>query len=146
MFNMLIAIMGDTFGRVIENRTVNAIKSKLELVGQLASTLKTRDTEQEDMIFIHIIQPIDGMDDEEGDEWEGMVKRMTSVSTKNIKTLGKVLGKKVDELQKSVDDFKTLDSQQDSGLKMQVERKFSAVEAKIDERFSTMEAKMDANQ
>ena len=92
------------------------------------------------MIFIHIIQPIDGMDDEDGDEWEGMVKRMTNVSTKHIKALGKVLGKKVDELQKSVDDFKTLDSQQDSGLKQQVDRKFSALEAKMDENLTATNA------
>ena len=43
MLNMLIAIMGDTFSKVIENRTVNAIKSKLELMDELAATMKQRD-------------------------------------------------------------------------------------------------------
>jgi hypothetical protein len=39
MLNMLIAIMGDTFERVIENRDVNATKTKLELMSDLVSTL-----------------------------------------------------------------------------------------------------------
>ena len=43
MPNMLIAIMGDTFEKVIENRTVNAIKSKLELMDELAATMKQKD-------------------------------------------------------------------------------------------------------
>ncbi len=37
MLNMLIAIMGDTFERVIENKDVNAIKTKLELIGDLVA-------------------------------------------------------------------------------------------------------------
>jgi len=35
MLNMLIAIMGDTFERVIESRDVNATKTKLELMSDL---------------------------------------------------------------------------------------------------------------
>ena len=65
MFNMLIAIMGDTFGKVIENKTVNAIKSKLELMGDLAATMKQRDAKPEERTFLHIIMPIDGDDENE---------------------------------------------------------------------------------
>ena len=60
MLNMLIAIMGDTFEKVIENRTVNAIKSKLELMGELAANMKQRDTIPEERTFLHIIMPDDG--------------------------------------------------------------------------------------
>ena len=39
MFNMLIAIMGDTFERVMENKEVNATQTKLELMSDLVSSL-----------------------------------------------------------------------------------------------------------
>lgn len=32
MLNMLIAIMGDTFGRIMENKDVNATKTKLKIL------------------------------------------------------------------------------------------------------------------
>ena len=43
MFNMLIAIMGDTFDKITENRSINAIKSKLELLSDLEGVLDTED-------------------------------------------------------------------------------------------------------
>ena len=98
MLNMLIAIMGDTFGKVTENKTVNLIKSKLELMDDLAATMKQRDSQPEEKVFLHIIMPVDGDDEnEEGDEWEGMVKKVTRESSRNYNALGK----KVDELLKS---------------------------------------------
>ena len=39
MFNMLIAIMSDTFDKITENKEVNAIKSKLALMGDLADVM-----------------------------------------------------------------------------------------------------------
>ena len=39
MLNMLIAIMGDTFERVMENKEVNATQTKLELMSDLVSSL-----------------------------------------------------------------------------------------------------------
>ena len=47
MLNMLIAIMGDTFERVIENRDVNATKTKLELMSDLVSTLHQTSAEED---------------------------------------------------------------------------------------------------
>ena len=39
MLNMLIAIMGDTFERVIENKDVNATKSKLDLLRNIGTDM-----------------------------------------------------------------------------------------------------------
>jgi len=39
MLNMLIAIMGDSFSRVMENKEVNAIKTKIEMMGDLRHML-----------------------------------------------------------------------------------------------------------
>ena len=34
MLNMLIAIMGDSFGRVMENKQLNSVRMKLTLMGE----------------------------------------------------------------------------------------------------------------
>ena len=47
MLNMLIAIMGDTFERVIESREVNATKTKLNLMSDLVSTLEQSSAEED---------------------------------------------------------------------------------------------------
>ena len=39
MFNMLIAIMGDTFEQITENKALNSTKSRLELMGDLQANL-----------------------------------------------------------------------------------------------------------
>ena len=59
MLNMLIAIMGDTFERVIENRDVNATRTKLELMSDLVSTLQQTTEEEETKYFMFIAQPDD---------------------------------------------------------------------------------------
>ena len=43
MLNMLIAIMGDTFDHNMENKDVNAIKTKLALMTDLAAVLDERE-------------------------------------------------------------------------------------------------------
>ena len=68
MLNMLIAIMGDTFERVIENRDVNAIKSKLDLLSDLVATMAQRDYKEDKEQFLFVVQP-DDADDDDGDEW-----------------------------------------------------------------------------
>ena len=40
MLNMLIAIMGDTYERIIENRDINEVKTKLSLMGEQASNIQ----------------------------------------------------------------------------------------------------------
>lgn len=46
MFNMMIAIMGDTFERIMEHDYEdNAIKCKLELMSDLSAVLKAEDAE-----------------------------------------------------------------------------------------------------
>lgn len=42
MLNMLIAIMGDSFARVIENQDVNATKIKLNFMCDMAGTVGKR--------------------------------------------------------------------------------------------------------
>ena len=47
MLNMLIAIMGDTFGRIIENIQVNALKTKIELMEDLSKIMNDSDSKMQ---------------------------------------------------------------------------------------------------
>lgn len=48
MLNMLIAIMGDSFERVIENRDVNATRIKLNFMNDMAGTVGQRSSKEEE--------------------------------------------------------------------------------------------------
>lgn len=84
MLNMLIAIMGDTFDNMIENREVNATKTKLKLITECI--VKKHENEREDVEkeFMIIVKPDDGQDDEIEDSWEGTTRRIESITTKCV--------------------------------------------------------------
>lgn len=84
MLNMLIAIMGDTFERVIENRDVNAIKTKLQLIGDLVATLEQKSSEEEmKKRFMFVVKPDDDIVDD-NDDWEGTVNKVTRLTAANV--------------------------------------------------------------
>lgn len=49
MFNMLIAIMGDTFNRVNAHRNLYALKTKISFVSELSSNLNIGSNSKHDM-------------------------------------------------------------------------------------------------
>ena len=77
MLNMLIAIMGDSFGRVMENRHLNSVRMKLTIMGEQEHVFKsTTKLSDEESYFMYLVT----LDDHEPDEmssWEGSIKRMT---------------------------------------------------------------------
>ena len=84
MLNMLIAIMGDTYERVMENREVNATRTKLELMSDLMSTLKqTGKPDESKKHFLFIVMPDDDQVDDE-DDWEGSVNKITKATSEVI--------------------------------------------------------------
>ena len=91
MFNMLIAIMGDTFDKVTEYRDINAIKSKLELISDLYAIIKARDAKENPAKYFFLIEPEKADDEEDGDKWQGSIKTMTRVVEKNINKMTKTI-------------------------------------------------------
>ena len=72
MLNMLIAIMGDSFEKIIESRAVNSTKMKLNFMDDMAGTIGLTSSDEEKEVFMYIVKP----DEEAGDEiegWEGSV-------------------------------------------------------------------------
>ena len=57
MLNMLIAIMGDSFDRVIENKEVNSTKMKLAILGDLSCVLSQQDKEKEQRTQLVVTRP-----------------------------------------------------------------------------------------
>ena len=70
MLNMLIAIMGDTFGRIIESKEVNAMKTKIELMEDIALVMNKKIKVEEQKIFLFVVEP-DIKDDDSVSEWVG---------------------------------------------------------------------------
>ena len=101
MLNMLIAIMGDTFEHIIENKDLNSVKTKIEVMGELASNIHTSG-EVDDNRFLFVITP----DEDEHDSlesWEGSIKQMTKFHQKQIDQVEHKLSKQIIELSNKVD-------------------------------------------
>ena len=85
MLNMLIAIMGDTFERIYTEKAVNALKTKIELMKDMALIMNGR-TKQEEKVFLIFVQP-ELEEDEETDEWVGTFNSIKAHTQKRIQLL-----------------------------------------------------------
>ena len=141
MFNMLIAIMGDTFDKVTEFRDINATKSKLELMSDLVAIMDATDKEENEESFLFIVKPVNEDDDDTVDQWQGSIKTMTHVFERSIKKLFK-------SVEASKQDVKTvvMKQAQESEAKINTEigQNKAATDAKIDETKAAIDAKIDA--
>lgn len=98
MLNMLIAIMGDTFGRVMEKKEIKGIQTKLDLMSDLAGIIgNTKAANEGDGDYLFIVEP----DDEEGgdgEDWEGAVNKMNRFNEKRNEDLKELINKEINNL------------------------------------------------
>ena len=127
---MLIAIMGDSFSRVMENKEVYATQTKLELLNDMATVLQRSSKEQEDKVYLFLVRP-DADDENAGAEWEGVVNKMTRITASNIKQLGVQLNKKTDKLQDQITDFIKRDATQEKHMKAHIDKVTKASQDEI---------------
>ena len=75
---MLIAIMGDTFDRVMEQKPTYSLKNKLMLMAAMKSIIGSQEKEDETKIFLYVIQPEQDVDEVNEDQslWRGKVHHM----------------------------------------------------------------------
>ena len=102
MLNMLIAIMGDTFARTMENRDLNSTKTKLELLGDLSANIyqSTTHGHEEDRPverFLFVVTPDEDEQDPLG-SWEGSISQMSKITEKRISQLEIKLDKRLSSL------------------------------------------------
>ena len=79
MLNMLIAIMGDTFDRAMENRIRFGISSKLDILKSQSALISQVDKKESEEVFMIVVRPLE-MEEDGEDDWEGTVKKIAKVT------------------------------------------------------------------
>ena len=79
MLNMLIAIMGDTFEHSIENQDLNSIKTKIEVMSELADSIHDDSDLSDDKRFLFVVSP-DEVEQDSTLTWEGSIKQMSKIN------------------------------------------------------------------
>ena len=97
MLNMLIAIMGDTFGNATELKEVNTIRSRLQILGDFAELIKQAPPIRGDSVYMVVITPVDEENDE--DDWQGSVNQIARITKLQNDELEKRISKKTDKLE-----------------------------------------------
>ena len=119
MLNMLIAIMGDTFARVVENADLNSTKTKLELMADVSTTLQQTTAEETKEVFVFVVRP--DTDNADTNVWEGTLNKITSITEKSIEQLRKSMFKRTDKIQETLDEYAKADKAGEKHLKTYVD-------------------------
>ena len=128
--NMLIAIMGDTFDRVIDQRPTYSLKNKLMLMAAMKSMIRSRRVEETEKVFIYVIQPANKNEDQMNEDeagWRGKLWYIQSfIRSKFEKSNDLITGNLVDlraNMDKNIAQIK--DSQ--SSLQKKLEEKIDSL-------------------
>mmetsp|Transcript_30609 Transcript_30609/g.40735 ORF Transcript_30609/g.40735 Transcript_30609/m.40735 type:complete len:106 (+) Transcript_30609:1820-2137(+) len=101
---MLIAVMGDTYERIIENKDVNSTMTKLTIMDDLLAQLPQETSVQEQEVYLFVTMHEADADDD-GESWEGSLKRITRVVDRNSRGLHERLTKLSETLQTTIEDL-----------------------------------------
>ena len=86
MLNMLIAIMGDTFDRAMENRIRFGISSKLDILKSQSALISQVDKKESEEVFMIVVRPLE-VDNNGTDDWEGTLKKITKITKESNSSL-----------------------------------------------------------
>ena len=92
MLNMLIAIMGDTFGRVFEQKEINATKTKLELMSDLSTVMSSTEINDPHKVYLFVVGP-SASDEVDGDEMQGAINSAKNETMRYIDELREQMDK-----------------------------------------------------
>ena len=110
MLNMLIAIMGDTFDKVTENKKTFTTRTKLLILGDYTGNFLKQ--EKKNMFLFSI--NIDQEDQEDGFEtWEGLIQRLRRFNTKQFDSLQEQLKSQISSMKEQFETTSKRDQAQD---------------------------------
>lgn len=141
MLNMLIAIMGDSYAKVVEDSAVNSTRAKLRFLGDLSSVLPQKDLKQKQNTHFFVIKP-SSEEGEEEDGWGGTVSKLTAVISRQSNRLQKDIGGKVDRLQSSLEESAKKDLRQDRAIKSHIDKSVKTQVEKVKMEVAEVRADM----
>ena len=110
--NMLIAIMGDTFGRVIENKANYGLQTKLSIMGDYTAVIdqknslwrccnskkKNKSLNEDKLNYLFIVKPKSDGDDDAAQAWEGGLGLIKKSVDHTVSQLNKSLSRSIDKI------------------------------------------------
>ena len=138
MLNMLIAIMGDTYAKIMEQAEVYATKSKLSILADFATILPKRDSVERQDTFL-FVQHLTEKNDDNSDEWQGMTNKLSNLITSEAKHIQDRVTKLGIKLQQSIDDSQKKEAIQERKTKVFIDQAIKGLDLTIkglDAKFS----------
>ena len=139
MLNLLIAIMGDSFDKVIEYQTANATRTKLQLLSNLAAILPTRDNFVRRKVYMFVVARLEASK-EEGDDWDCTIRRLTRVVESQAKLNRDKLGNQCARLQTTIDENAKKDNNMQRNIRAHIDQSIKQQCDKVNARVDSVES------
>ena len=126
-FNMIIAIMGDTFSRVSEVRAQSALREKITIMADYVHIVPV-DNPVDSHLFMYNLQPTSVSQNEAG-AWEGSITALKKTISDTQFSIVTGIGKKMRDIQTEV---------------CASQRQFKSLEERINEQAGSMQKRLSA--
>ena len=132
--NMLIALMGDTFAKVMEQKEQFGLQTKLQIMSDYTALVLDATQEQDTRCYMFVItQKTEGTDDPNA-AWEGNLSVIKKVIEKGLASLQKNMDRRLNVVQAQNMESKTRDLMNDKdsrGQYLRIMEKFASVDTRF---------------
>ena len=141
--NMLIAIMSDTFEKVIEQKPTFSLKNKLMSLAAMESVIRTNEEAEDSKVFLYVVMPDSGEDGEGMDSTSGSYRGKTHYTI----SLMKSLHEQTQEVVQSIASEQKKQNEQTTATREQIAKQTDTMQKQINSmagKFESMQADLKA--
>ena len=141
--NMLIAIMSDTFEKVIEQKPTFSLKNKLMSLAAMESVIRTNEEAEDSKVFLYVVMPDSGEDGEGMDSTSGSYRGKTHYTI----SLMKSLHEQTQEVVQSIASEQKKQNEQTMATREQISKQTETMQKQINSmagKFESMQADLKA--
>ena len=132
--NMLIALMGDTFSKVMESQEMYALQTKLGIMNDYTALILDTEPKQDSEPYMFVITPKDEGGDDNSGSWEGNLSVIKKAVDKGLANMQKQLDKRMNQVQAQNIEAKARDTVFDKdsrGQYLRIMERFAAVDVRF---------------
>ena len=133
--NMLVAIMGDSYSKVMEAKDRYGLQTRIDIMVNYTSLILDEDRDEDDRTYLFIVKPKNEGDEEAGGEWGGNLTLIKSTIDRALCTLQKSLDKKLEIVAQNLLDSKSRDKRMEKDMRgqyLRIMEKFIAIQEKFE--------------